>query len=179
MARFKCVSKTLLFIINCERRPFDDNVSIMLRMLQIFFPILMVFVQLSFSQESTEWSAYTSMREASKLFIGDDFVWVATSGGVLRYDRTSQTFVRFTRLNGLPSNEVSCMNMDEQGNMWFGTRYAGLGRLRKEKDEFDAVISDFKDLEINSLFSFNCPATAPGSSVSGRVSTPILCSQSQ
>ena len=127
--------------------------SIMLRMLQIFFPSLIFFAQLSFSQQSTEWSAYTSMREASRLFIGDDFVWVATSGGVLRYNRTTQTFVRLTRLNGLPSNEVSCMDMDEQGNMWFGTRYAGLGRLRKEQDEFDIVISDFKDLEINSLFS--------------------------
>ena len=127
--------------------------SIMLRLLQILFTSLLFFGQFSFSQQSMEWSAYTSMREASRLFVGGDFVWVATSGGVLRFDRTTQLYARFTRLNGLPSNEVSCMTMDEQGDMWFGTRYAGLGRLRKEKDEFDTAISDFKDLEINSLFS--------------------------
>ena len=122
-------------------------------LLQLFITSFILFSQYSFSQQLAEWSAYTSMREASRLFVGSDFVWVATSGGVLRFDRTAQTFSRFTRLNGLPSNEVSCITRDEQGNIWFGTRYAGLGRLEKGKNEFDPAISDFKDLEINSLVS--------------------------
>ena len=125
----------------------------MLRLLQILSISLLHFPLISFGQQFLEWSAYTSMREATRLFVNADFVWVATSGGVLQYDMETQTFSRFTRLNGLPSNEVSCMTMDEGGNMWFGTRYAGLGRLRKDESEFDPTISDFKDLEINSLFS--------------------------
>ena len=126
----------------------------MRKLLQILFTSFILFSQYSFSQQLSEWSAYTSMREASRLFVGSDFVWVATSGGVLRFDRTAATFSRFTRLNGLPSNEVSCMTIDEQGNIWFGTRYAGLGRLEKGKNEFDLAISDFNDLEIRSLFSY-------------------------
>ena len=54
----------------------------MLRLLQILSISLLHFPLISFGQQFLEWSAYTSMREATRLFVNADFVWVATSGGV-------------------------------------------------------------------------------------------------
>ena len=47
----------------------------------------------------SEWAAFTSMRQINDLLVVGDSVWVATQGGVLRFDRTTREYTRFTRLD--------------------------------------------------------------------------------
>lgn len=55
-------------------------------------------------------------------------LWVGTRlGGLNRYDRASDTFVRYTQ-DGRPpyrlsANKVECLLEDRQGNLWVGTDY--------------------------------------------------------
>ena len=102
---------------------------------------------------SAEWSAFTSMRNVSRLLVDGDYVWTITSGGVLRFDRQTRSYDRFTRLDGLPGNSISSLAIDAAGHLWFGTRFQGLSRFRPEQGSFDEPYLDFADLAINALYA--------------------------
>jgi ligand-binding sensor domain-containing protein len=102
---------------------------------------------------SVEWSAFTSMRNVSRLLVDGDYVWTITSGGVLRFDRQTRSYDRFTRLDGLPGNSMSSLAIDAAGHLWFGTRFQGLSRFRPERGVFDEPYLDFADLAINALYA--------------------------
>ena len=98
-----------------------------------------------------EWEAYTSMREINRVLVHQDAVWAATHGGVLRYDQRTQSYVRFTRRDGLPGNLILSLSVDANGHLWFGTHSRGLSRYRPEQNRFDPPFLDFLDLRINAL----------------------------
>jgi signal transduction histidine kinase/CheY-like chemotaxis protein/ligand-binding sensor domain-containing protein/AraC-like DNA-binding protein len=56
-------------------------------------------------------------------------VWVATKhSGLCYFDSTSNSFVRFSKLDGLPSNTIYSILKDNNGDMWLGTHH-GLSKL--------------------------------------------------
>ena len=72
------------------------------------FLLVLLLVGSAWGQsEQSEWKAFTSMRNLSRLLVDDAHVWALTSGGALRFDRATQTYDRFTRPDGLPGNDVS------------------------------------------------------------------------
>lgn len=98
-----------------------------------------------------DWKAYTSMREINHLLVHGDAVWSATSGGVLRFDQSSQSYTRYTVLDGLAGNKVLSVAADDRGHLWFGTHLQGLSRFRTSPEGFDPPFLDFKDLDIYAL----------------------------
>ena len=98
-----------------------------------------------------EWSAFTSMRDMNDVLVDRHFVWTATTGGVLRYNRESRTYTRFTRLDGLAGNRVLSLAQDVNGDLWFGTDHQGLSRFRTADGRFDRPFFDFVDLAINAI----------------------------
>ena len=111
--------------------------------LRYFAMVLLLAVNAWGQTEHSEWKAFTSMRNLSRLLVDDTYVWALTSGGVLRFDRATKTYDRFTRLDGLPGNDVSSLTVDDNGNLWFGTRFQGLSRLRVAPLRSDAGKADF------------------------------------
>ena len=73
---------------------------------------------------------------------------------MLRFDRATQTYDRFTRLDGLPGNDVSSLAVDDKGDLWFGTRFQGLSRLRVEDNRFEPPHMDFAELSISALYAY-------------------------
>ncbi|MFP2903844.1 two-component regulator propeller domain-containing protein [Pyxidicoccus sp. 3LFB2] len=57
-------------------------------------------------------------------------LWVATSAGLVSWDGTLAR--RFTLEDGLPATIVTALYTDTQGNLWVGTRRAGLVRHNAE-----------------------------------------------
>lgn len=56
-------------------------------------------------------------------------LWVGTNdGGIIFYDRERDTFRNYTTANGLPSNTVTAITQDNEGDIWFSTN-AGLCRF--------------------------------------------------
>jgi two-component sensor histidine kinase/ligand-binding sensor domain-containing protein len=51
-------------------------------------------------------------------------LWVATMGGLSRFDGTS--FHTFTKRDGMSSNSISCLLLDNRQRIWVGTRDKGL-----------------------------------------------------
>ena len=98
-----------------------------------------------------DWKAYTSMREINHLLVHGGTVWSATSGGVMRFDQNSQSYSRYTVLDGLAGNKVLSVAADDRGHLWFGTHLRGLSRFRPSLEVFDPPFLDFKDLDIYAL----------------------------
>lgn len=62
--------------------------------------------------------------------------WVGTeSGGLLRFDRSSGHFERFTTAEGLPGNSILRMLEDERGRLWIST-YTGLSCFDPQRKVF-------------------------------------------
>ncbi|HJW27812.1 MAG TPA: histidine kinase, partial [Saprospiraceae bacterium] len=56
----------------------------------------------------------------------DQTIWVCTNNhGAWKYNLVTDSLTKFNKSNGLPTNEVHCVNQDLQGNTYFGTN-AGL-----------------------------------------------------
>ncbi|KDN55500.1 hybrid sensor histidine kinase/response regulator transcription factor [Flavobacterium seoulense] len=80
-------------------------------------------------------------------------LWVATQeGGLLLFNRKTNTFKRYTTANGLPSNTILRILEDKKGNLWLST-YNGLSRLNYKTKTF-RNFSTNDGLQSNQ-FSFN------------------------
>jgi signal transduction histidine kinase/ligand-binding sensor domain-containing protein len=63
-------------------------------------------------------------------------LWVATDGGGLnRFEPSTETFVRYTDKDGLPSNIVLGILEDAQGNLWLSTGN-GLSKFNPDDESF-------------------------------------------
>jgi signal transduction histidine kinase/DNA-binding response OmpR family regulator len=83
-------------------------------------------------------------------------LWLGTRGGLNRYDRTRDTFVRYERKLGDPNsmseNTAFDIYEDEQGYLWIGTYGGGLNRFDPETETFrHFTIAD--GLPSNNVFS--------------------------
>ncbi|WP_235972943.1 hybrid sensor histidine kinase/response regulator transcription factor [Flavobacterium undicola] len=80
-------------------------------------------------------------------------LWVATQeGGLLLFNRKTNTFKRFTTADGLSSNTILRILEDKKGNLWMST-YNGLSRLDIKTKTF-RIFSKNDGLQSNQ-FSFN------------------------
>jgi signal transduction histidine kinase/ligand-binding sensor domain-containing protein/DNA-binding response OmpR family regulator len=112
---------------------------------------------------TTLFSIEKATRKISKVTIGnpircihedkDKNLWLGTQeGGLLLFDRKTNTFKRRTTDDGLPSNTVLRLLEDHEGNLWMST-YNGICRYDKKRKTFrNFSVND--GLQSNQ-FSFN------------------------
>ena len=80
----------------------------------------------------------------------DGAVWVATASGVYRIDKKSTEIRRFSKIDGLPADDVYGLAVDWSGSPWVGT---GLGLARLENGIFQPVANDLGKLPIQALMT--------------------------
>jgi ligand-binding sensor domain-containing protein len=67
------------------------------------------------------WVNFTHVERIHALVAEGGYVWAATNGGVVRWDMSDSSYVKYTRTDGLHRNKVTGIAIDAQGNKWFGT----------------------------------------------------------
>jgi|GEM_PF-3090306 len=83
------------------------------------YSVVLVFIGLGFSNLYseviiTDWSLETSYNQTKKAISDDENdLWVATSGGVLKYNTNTGEIIKFNSLSGLSSNDASSIAYDE------------------------------------------------------------------
>ena len=55
----------------------------------------------------------------------DEYLWIATDGGVIRLNTVDDTTELYTTENGLISNYITSITVDSKGVVWFGS-YDGI-----------------------------------------------------
>jgi serine/threonine protein kinase/ligand-binding sensor domain-containing protein len=101
---------------------------------------------------SVGWTNYTNANFVSALVRGKlphdsqgNYLWVGGSGGLLRWDLDDGNYVKLGIGDGLASNQVNDLLLDEEGNLWLATG-AGLNRFDGQSwltfDETDGLDGD-------------------------------------
>lgn len=80
-----------------------------------------------------------SIRESS-----DNLLWIGTNGGGMNcYNPNDQTMICYTRNNGLASNDVKSIYVDETNNLiYIGTHTGGLSILHRNTGKIETIKSD-------------------------------------
>ncbi len=116
--------------------------------------ILSLILYMPMSAMASDWAAYTSMSNVNSVALSGDFVWAATSGGVLKFNLRDSSYTSFTSVDGLSDNEVLCAEYGDDGAVWFGTAAGGLNRIDPVTNKV-TVFDDFKGFRINAICSYS------------------------
>ncbi len=94
----------------------------MLKKLSLTLILLILFaVNLTFAQSKEGWNIYTSFKEVKGVGVSGNTVWGASSGGLFYFDISSPfSTSEFTTLQGLLSNQLTSVFVDNLGNIWSG-----------------------------------------------------------
>ncbi|RZA00595.1 MAG: T9SS type A sorting domain-containing protein [Sphingobacteriaceae bacterium] len=104
-----------------------------LLILNLFVLQVIFFGSAAFAGEPT-WKSYTSNSMVKNMYENNGSMWVATFGGLIKYDLESGKKTYFTKAeNGLPSNSVEDVTSDLSGNIWIGTYDAGIAMFDGSK----------------------------------------------
>lgn len=71
-------------------------------------------------------------------------LWLATNGGLNRFDPVSETFTTYRESDGLPTNYIASILEDDNENLWLATRN-GLSRMTFTEGRATFVNYDSKD----------------------------------
>ncbi len=83
------------------------------------------------------WVAFTDGNYVRKTALQGNYLWEATSGGVVVRDLTNGTYVKFTTADSrLADNDVYSVFIDAGGRKWFGT-YSGVNVLNDNGTPLD------------------------------------------
>ena len=84
----------------------------------------------------------------------DRQVWVGTNGGVNVYDPQTETFRHYTVREGLKSNDVKAIALDEVHRMaYIGTHAGGLSILHVKSGKIETIIQSRPQREIKSIYT--------------------------
>ncbi|MCX6023172.1 MAG: hypothetical protein NTZ05_15870, partial [Chloroflexi bacterium] len=74
------------------------------------------------------WDNFTDANDVRALAVDGDTAWVGSNGGLVAWNLTRGTYVKYTRADGLSGNVVNAIVRTRDGALWFATN-RGLSRF--------------------------------------------------
>ena len=71
------------------------------------------------------WESLTSLGDVKAMAVYNGDVWTATLGGLVRIDPVTMTYTVYTNVDGLQTNQLYSLCVDDKNRLWVG----GRGRL--------------------------------------------------
>ncbi|MBN1290933.1 MAG: T9SS type A sorting domain-containing protein [Candidatus Latescibacteria bacterium] len=102
------------------------------------------------------WSHFVNGNDIHKVVSGPEYMWCATSGGLVGWNKRDGSYVHFTKFDGLLSNNLATLAIDHTGALWISyddvkgavTRYDGASW-----SIIDGSTGKLPDTQILSMFS--------------------------
>jgi ligand-binding sensor domain-containing protein len=103
--------------------------------------------------QNPQWINYTCGKEINALADDGNILWAGTSGGLVKYNKTTGISTFYNRANsGLPDNIVISIAIDGNGMMWIGTFGGGLAKFDGINwTTYDPSNSGLPDYNVRSL----------------------------
>jgi len=79
-----------------------------------------VFADSKWTLYKTDYETGTMQEMIYALAIEDNTIWVGTAGGVVKWNRKTGAFFRYTAKDGLVNDYISAIAIDHNGVKWFG-----------------------------------------------------------
>jgi serine phosphatase RsbU (regulator of sigma subunit)/ligand-binding sensor domain-containing protein len=103
-----------------------------------------------------------NLKQINDIFVDKDRVaWIATNGGLIKYDQQTNSFKILYDKDGLPSNYIMAIEEDSYGNLWLST-LNGISKFNKDIQHPIFINYDVKDglqgYAFNSRASFRSEA---------------------
>ncbi|MFQ5753096.1 MAG: hypothetical protein ACE5HI_13980, partial [bacterium] len=114
--------------------------------------IFSLFIEIGYGQ-SLQWKSFTSVGIIRDIDIGNGSVWSGSNGGVLQLQMDNNKITKFTNTEGLTSNDVVAVEIDQHGSVWFALFNGVLNRYWPETGDWE-VIEDYKEQTIQDMVAF-------------------------
>lgn len=89
-----------------------------------------------------DWVTYTDMNYAKQLLLKENYLWVATTGGLLKFNLSNDSYEKITNVEGLGGNYLYSLAIDTTFNLWLGANNGTLTKFDPESYLFRV----YKDL---------------------------------
>jgi len=117
---------------------------------------LLLPLLLTTAQTNGIWQNYTDMKTTNIVDAEKNIVLAATSGGAYLFNQTDSTFKLFTKSEGLESQNLTAMTLDNNNQVWFGADNGAINILNTKTNEVNTVLdisrTDKIQKRINNLF---------------------------
>lgn len=80
-----------------------------------------------FSQE--QWTSYTNTGPIRGIMREGNYLWLAASGGFLKWDLSDSSYIKYSTLDGLAGLWLKSLALDSAGVKWMGTDGRGVSRF--------------------------------------------------
>lgn len=132
----------------------------MLKKLVILTALFVISCSLYSQNTSGSWNIYTSLREVKGISLGNNMVWSASSGGLFSFDAGNLSSVRkYTSLDGLRSNELTAVNVGNDGKIWAGAFDGSISVYNPQNQVWqqitDILTSSEPSKRINAFYEYN------------------------
>ncbi|TKJ41654.1 hypothetical protein CEE37_03550 [candidate division LCP-89 bacterium B3_LCP] len=92
---------------------------------------------------ASDWEILPSVHSVRSLIRIDHTLWGATNSGLFQFDLSTHTFKFYTTVDGLSSNDISAMVLDDRGNLILGMTNAYIDIFNLTTHQVSRI-SDFK-----------------------------------
>jgi ligand-binding sensor domain-containing protein len=66
------------------------------------------------------WESFTSFNQVTSMVTYKGDIWAATTGGLVQIDPVSSEYHTYTTVDGLGTNQLFCLHVDDQNRLWVG-----------------------------------------------------------
>jgi len=96
-------------------------------------------------QEGTKIAFTPNLKQVNDLYVDkNNSIWIATNGGLIKFDQQSKEFNILYDKDGLPSNYLMAIEEDTYGNLWLST-LNGISKFNKDIEHPIFINYDVKD----------------------------------
>jgi ligand-binding sensor domain-containing protein len=100
-----------------------------------------------------DWQTYTNTSDIRQMAVSQNTVWSATNGGLLAFDLMSKTFQTITNSDGLTSNDLVALEIDNQNRVWAAAQ-DGWINIYDPLTKNVSVLNDYRGFEIENFTSY-------------------------
>jgi hypothetical protein len=99
---------------------------------------------------------FGSFKTVNAILADGNLLWLATSGGIISFDRTSKAVKTYTDISDIPDLLVTAATQDASGNLWFGTNNGYLIKFDPPTETFttyNALVATEWNIKCMRLFA--------------------------
>lgn len=129
-----------------------------MKLIEYSFILFLILLMSSSAQTTENWQNYTSMISVSQIEATDEGIWAITEGGAFFYNHSDSTFKRLTNSEGLGSQFLTALTIDNSGNIWLGADDGIINVYQPNNGTVEQILdiagSNIKGKRINELKVF-------------------------